>query len=267
MNRNITYKKANIEFSESGQGNAIVLLHGYIESLNVWEDFSEKLLEQNYKVISIDLPGHGNSEVIDEVHTMKMMADVVNKVLEELNIEKCVMIGHSMGGYVTMEFVKNFKNKIQGFCLFNSVPFSDSDEKKTIRDRLVNSIEQGKKMLLAKEHVEKTFATINKDKFVLEKGFLKIIAINTSDKGTIAALKGMKLRKDFMETFENTELPVLWVLGRKDNFISPDIIKQITISDKIDIVFLEKSGHQGFIEEKEKSFDIINNFAKKCYQT
>ena len=56
MTQNITYKGSNIEFSVSGQGNVVVLLHGYIESLNIWEDFTEKLLEHNYKVISIDLP-------------------------------------------------------------------------------------------------------------------------------------------------------------------------------------------------------------------
>ena len=267
MTRNITYNGAKIEFSVSGQGTIIVLLHGYIESLNIWEDFTEKLLEHNYKVISIDLPGHGNSDVIAEVHSMKMMAEVVNEVLLELNVEKCVMVGHSMGGYVTMEFVENYSNKIHAYCLFNSVPFSDSDEKKNVRDRLIKSIEQGKKVLLAKEHVSKTFATENKDKFVEEKGFLKIIGINTSDEGTIAALKGMKIRKNHKETFEKTEIPVLWILGKKDNFISPEIIHQIAKSDKTDIVFLENSGHQGFIEEKERSFDVLNNFIKKFNQT
>lgn len=264
MTQNITYKGSNIEFSVSGQGNVVVLLHGYIESLNIWEDFTEKLLEHNYKVISIDLPGHGNSDVIEEVHSMKMMADVVNEVLEELNVEKCVMVGHSMGGYVTMEFVENYSNKIKAFCLFNSLPFSDSEEKKNARDRLIKSIEQGKKVLLAKEHVSKTFATENKDKFVEEIGFLKIIAINTSDEGTIAALKGMKIRKNHKETFEKTKFPALWILGLKDNFISPRITQQIAESDKIDIVLLENAGHQGFIEEKEKSFDALNNFLEKC---
>lgn len=264
MHKNIKYKNKNIAYSVSGEGNAVIFLHGYIESLNVWDNFVE-LLNQKYKVIAIDLPGHGNSEVFGEISTMSIMADTVNAVLEEEQIKECVVIGHSMGGYVTMELVDQKNEKLKGFCLFHSTPFADTDEKKEVRDRLIKSIEQGKKILLAKEHVEKTFSKENTEKFIEEIGFLKIIAINTSDEGTIAALKGMKERKNYTESFEKTKLPSLLILGAKDNFIPSQIIDELSIPTQMNIEILSNSGHQGYIEEKDKSLKIIDKFLRKIY--
>jgi pimeloyl-ACP methyl ester carboxylesterase len=259
MYHNITLNNKQVSFTDEGKGTPIVLLHGYIEALNVWEDIAKKLFE-NFRVITIDLPGHGNSPVFDKIHTMEFMADYVNEILTHLYINKCVMIGHSMGGYVTMEFLSKYPEKLTGFSLFHSTPFPDSEEKKQIRDRLINAIKQGKKVQLAKEHVEKTFAPENLSKFVQEIGFLKIIAINTSDEGTIAALEGMKIRKNHSQTLSNTPIPGLWIFGEKDNFISTKAKDLLKVPENIKIEILKNSGHQGFIEEKEKSLKILKDF-------
>ena len=81
------------------------------------------------------MPGHGRSGIIDNIHTMDLMAESINHLLNELKIKKCVIIGHSMGGYVTLAFLEKFKEKLLGFSLFHSVPFGDTDEKKKDRDR------------------------------------------------------------------------------------------------------------------------------------
>lgn len=264
MHKNIKYKNKNISYAISGEGNVVVFLHGYIESLNVWDNFIE-LLNRKYKVITIDLPGHGNSEIFGEISTMSIMAEAVNAVLKEEQIKECVVIGHSMGGYVTMELVDQKNEKLKGFCLFHSSPFADSEEKKEVRDRLIKSIEQGKKIPLAKEHVEKTFSQENTANFIEEIGFLKIIAINTSDQGTIAALKGMKERKNYKESFEKTKLPSLLILGTKDNFIPPQIVDELTIPSQMEVKILTNSGHQGYIEEKAISLEIVDEFLRKIY--
>ena len=261
MHNIIKYNDTKISYSDTGEGFPIVLLHGYLESLLVWENFSKKLKTTN-RVISIDLPGHGNSESQSNIHTMKYMADSVNKVLEHLNVKECLMIGHSMGGYVTMEFLNNYPEKLKAICLFHSTPYADSEEKKQVRSRLIEAIEAGKHVSLAKEHVEKTFAPENLEKFVEQIGFLKIIAINTKPNGNIAALKGMKERKDFSTLLEQIKIPSLWIFGKRDNFIDIDILKKIKLNNtKVSI--LNNSGHQGYIEEEEKSYEIIKEFLKE----
>ena len=95
----IKFQKKNIFFTDEGKGKAIVLLHGFTESLKIWSGFASKLAEK-YRVITIDLPGHGKSDCIASIHTMEVMADAVFTVLKNLKVGKCLMIGHSMGGYV-----------------------------------------------------------------------------------------------------------------------------------------------------------------------
>lgn len=255
----IIFQKAEIEFTVAGKGRAVVLLHGYMESLNVWDDFAEKL-SQNYLVISIDLPGHGNSGVINEIHSMELMADVVDEVMSFLKIDKFTLIGHSMGGYVVMEYLSKYPEKLNSYCLFHSTPFADTEEKQNDRDRIIGLIKQGKKVQLAKNHVEKTFADENVEKFAQEIGFLKIIAVNTPDEGVISALKGMKFRKNHYQTMMDAKIPSLWILGKLDNFIPIDNVNQTKIPDNCEIFILEQSGHQGFIEQLEKSIDKIQKF-------
>ena len=105
MTQNIKYKNISIRFREEGEGEPIILLHGYLESLNIWDEFLEEL-SKRFRVVSIDLLGHGKTGNIGQIHTMDMMADAVNFVLVHLDISKCTMIGHSMGGYVTLAFLQ-----------------------------------------------------------------------------------------------------------------------------------------------------------------
>ncbi|MBN2891538.1 MAG: alpha/beta hydrolase [Bacteroidales bacterium] len=258
----ILFNDINIEFSVEGEGKVIVLLHGYMESLSVWEDFGAKLAE-NYKVISIDLPGHGNSGVIQDVHSMQIMAEVVDEVMVFLQIDKFTLIGHSMGGYVTLEYLSKYPEKIEAYCLFHSTPFADTDEKKEERERIVDLIHQGKKVQLAKNHVEKTFADKNINIFAGEIGFLKVIAVNTPDNGIVAALRGMKDRKDHFETMILSKAPSLWIFGRKDNFIGVDSVSNIQVPSKCKIIILENSGHQGYIEEQKYSMEVVADFLEQ----
>ncbi len=255
----IKFKNSVIEYIVKGEGKPVVLLHGYLESLNVWGSFADEL-SKKHKIISIDLPGHGNSGIFDEIHTMKLMAESVNSVLEVENTEKCSIIGHSMGGYVLMQFMEMYPEKLETACLFHSSPFADDDDKKKIREQLIEAIRAGKKVLLAKDHVEKTFAIENIDKFTQEIGFLKVIAVNTSNEGTIAALEGMKIRKDTSATLLKTKIPILWIFGKKDNFIHINIKDSLKLPKNIKVEVLKKSGHQGFIEEPEKSLKIVKKF-------
>ena len=129
MENFIQFKGAKIHFTDTRKGRCIVLLHGFLESMEIWNEYV-KLLSKRYRVICIDLPGHGKSENIGYVHTMELMADCVKEVLYSLQITKCVMIGHSMGGYVTLAFAEKHERNLRGFALFHSHAAPDSEEKK-----------------------------------------------------------------------------------------------------------------------------------------
>jgi pimeloyl-ACP methyl ester carboxylesterase len=260
----VNFRNTSIRYKAEGTGRAILLLHGYLESLDIWHEFSGKL-NKKFTVISIDLPGHGLSGIIANAHTMEIMAEAVNAVLNELNIKKCVLIGHSMGGYVTVAFADLFPDKLYGYCLFHSTPFADTEEKKQNRNREIELVNQGKKELIFNTNVPKAFANDNLDRLKSDVERALEIAANTVDDGIKAILEGMKQRPDRSDILASSNIPVLLILGKKDNYIPFNVImEKIRLSDKGELFILENSGHMGFIEETEKSLSALTSFAEKC---
>jgi len=257
-NYNINGKQ--IGYFDCGKGKVIVLLHGYLETKEVWIDFAEKL-SINFRVIAIDIPGHGKSEVFSEIHSMELMATVVNKLLTELNIDKCNIVGHSMGGYVMLAFAELFPERVEKIVLFHSSVYADAPEKKGNRLNDIKLINSGKLSEIVDNHIPKTFANDNTVLFKNEINKMKYFGKQNNPSGVIALVKGMMQRKDKQEFIKNYKFPLCFIFGKKDNFISVDVAtNMIQLNDKTETVWLSDSGHMGFIEEKEKSLQTILNF-------
>lgn len=258
------FKNSTIRYKVEGAGTVVVLLHGYLESLKIWNKFSDKLSKE-FRVICIDLPGHGRSGIVAGAHTMEIMAEGVIAVLDKLNIDKCILIGHSMGGYVTMAFADLYPDRLYGYSLFHSTPFPDTDEKRKNRDKEIELVNQGRKELISKTNVPKAFADDNLVRLSSEIELAIKIALETPDEGITTILEGMKLRPDRTEILKNSKIPVLLILGKKDNYIPfTDVANKIILNEKGELLVLENSGHMGFIEETEKSLNGMSLFIKKC---
>ena len=135
---------------DSQQGErCVVLLHGYLESMFVWDDFVP-LLYKRVRVVTLDLPGHGISEVRGECHSMEYLADVVRDALQALGIARCTLVGHSMGGYVALAFCERHPEMLDGLVLFSSTPNADTEEKRENRRREIALVRAGKKEQLAR---------------------------------------------------------------------------------------------------------------------
>ena len=78
-------------------------------------------LSKNNTIITIDFPGHGKSGVISEIHSMELMAEVVDQLLQHLQISSATFIGHSMGGYVTLAYAEIYPHKIEKIILLNNL--------------------------------------------------------------------------------------------------------------------------------------------------
>ncbi|MBA7580647.1 Pimeloyl-[acyl-carrier protein] methyl ester esterase [subsurface metagenome] len=260
----IDFKNTTIRFKDEGKGTVVVLLHGYLESLEIWSAFSTDLAE-HCRVISIDLPGHGKSGVIEKVHTMELLAQTVKSVMDQLNIEKYFIVGHSLGGYVALAFLELFPERLSGFLLFHSHPLADSNEVIENRKREIKLVENGKKDLIYTVNIPKAFATDNLEKFSEQVNYAKEIAMDISGEGIIAVLNGMINKTDRSDILARTSLPFLWILGKKDNYIPYEVIlKRIELPKQGKIITLESSGHMGFMEERKKSLNAILGFLN-CY--
>jgi pimeloyl-ACP methyl ester carboxylesterase len=230
-----------------------VFLHGYLESSESWNDFV-KLFADEYYVVCIDLPGHGKSAILSENMTMEIMANAVIEICDELRIHAFNLVGHSMGGYVSLELIKNYPDRLNTVVLLHSHCFADSDEKKANRDREIELVRAGKKDLIVNSNIPRLYANHNHETFVESIKNSKKIALQTHDSGIIAALNAMKSRTDKTELLMKTSVPVLLIGGKHDNLIPFEamekIKKQVSL---VKLVALENSGHMGFIEEKDKT--------------
>lgn len=260
MLKSVPFHSSSVHFDDLGSGKVIVLLHGYLETMDIWGEFARKLAK-TYRVITIDIPGHGKSGKVNEVHDMDLMADAVNTVLTFLRVEKCFMVGHSMGGYVTLSFMAKYRYKLYGISLFHSTPFADSDEKKANRDREIALIKDCKKDILFNTNIPKGFATDNLEKFANDVTRAKAIGAQNNEEGIIALLEGMKIRADRQNMLKETGLPVLFILGKKDNYIPYDLMYSVAQRTATgEILTLENSGHMGFVEEPELCINTLNSF-------
>lgn len=115
----LAYKNININYTDTGKGTAIVLLHGFLENQTMWNSFLPELTKK-YRVITVDQLGHGETGCLGYIHTMEDMADAVHAVLQELRIRKVILVGHSMGGYVSLAFAELYPDMVKGIVLQNS---------------------------------------------------------------------------------------------------------------------------------------------------
>ncbi len=255
--KNILYKNTNISFTDSGKGKAIVLLHGFLENKKMWSEYVE-LFAQNYRVVTIDLLGHGKSDCLGYVHTMEDNANAVNAVLEDLNIEKAIIVGHSMGGYVGLAFAELYPEKIQKLVLLNSTSKEDSEERKLNRTRAIKAVKQNYVSFVSLA-IANLFSENNRTRLAEEIEKVKTEALKTPLQGIIASQEGMKIRKDREELVRKNLFPILLILGKKDPVLNyEESLSQIE-DTTAELVSFE-DGHMSQIENKEELKTVLLNF-------
>lgn len=256
------FKNIEIHFTSVGVGNTIVLLHGFLENLTMWDQIALQL-SKKYQVICIDLLGHGHTENLGYIHSMEMQAEIAKHVLDKLKINKYALIGHSMGGYVALAIAELHPQNLQGLCLMNSTALSDSPEKKVNRDRGIEAVKYNSD-LFVKMAIPNLFSEENQSKFPTEIGEITNEALKMSPQGIIAAMEGMKNRKDRSQLYKTLKIPLQLIIGKKDPALDYDSLISQTKKTKVKLVEFP-DGHMSHIENKNTLINTLNGFVLSCY--
>ena len=259
----LNYKKAAVFYTDTAtsNGTTIVLLHGFLENASMWNEISSELSKRN-RIVTIDLLGHGRSDCLGYLHSMELFSETVEAVLKQLRIRKCIVIGHSLGGYVALAFAERNPQKIKGLCLLNATSNEDDQERKQSRTR-ANMMIQNNFTTMVRMSFTNLFSEVSRVNYADEIKNGLDEALKTSIQGYIAGQEGMKLRPNRNHVLAKNDFKKMIITGRKDPVL--EIQKSIEEAEKTNsklIIFPD--GHMSHIENFAKLIVVLKNFTKDC---
>ncbi len=263
MLKTIDYKGAACVYRIEGKGKVIMLVHGFIEEGSMWKD-TVNMLAKNYKVVVPDLPGFGKSSLTEDV-SIEGYAEYVKAICDKEKIKKLTLLGHSMGGYVTLYFAEKYGDMLKGFGLVNSHCFADAPEKKENRKKSIEFIRKHG----SKPFVTELYNSIFHDKFKKKNrkfidGLIKQAAKYTPE-SLMRATAAMMNRQDKQEVLKNSKVPVLIIGGKEDNSAPLDLVlKQAAMPAIAEIHIYGEAKHMSIFERKKEALAAIKGFCDRC---
>lgn len=250
-----------------GEGPMVVLLHGFGEDGGIWKNQYEALT--GFQLIIPDLPGSGKSDLIDDM-SIEGMADWLKELLSSFYLtssKRTVIIGHSMGGYVTLALAEKYPGILNGFGLFHSTAYADSEEKKATRRKAIEFIKEHGAFEFLKTSIPNLYGSLSKTekKQLIEEQIA--FSNNFSNEALVSYYEAMIKRPDRTGVLKSSKTPVLFILGKYDNAVPlKDGLEQCSLPDLAYIHVLESSGHMGMREEPKESNRILKNYLNICHR-
>ena len=262
----ILFENRELHYRDEGRGNTetIVLLHGFLQTLDVWSSLTLSLM-RSMRVITVDLPGHGYSSTWSDVHTMDFMARAVKAVLDHTGVERCVMAGHSMGGYVALAFADQYPYMLRGLVLLHSHAMADDSTKRLQRDEVCHQVHLNRAGFIV-DFITNLFDESKRQPMAQDIKELRDQCLENREEGIVAAQRGMKVRTSRVRTLATLEVPVLFIYGKNDNRIPLEMgLSQATIPHRSEVVLLDNVAHISFMEDREYVKTRLRHFVNQCY--
>lgn len=251
------YKEKNIHFKNEGSGEAVVLIHGFLENLSMWDEITASLANTN-QVIRLDLPGFGKSECVEKIHSMKLFAECTYQLLLELQISRFTIIGHSMGGYTALEFAKICPEKIENLILFHSTAKADSEGKKKDRERAISAVME-KQSIYLKTAIPFLFPKQLQHIVSTQIHQMTTDAEALKSKAITAALMGMKERNDSNALLKDLNCRKTYIAGSLDPLLKITDLKKEATNNSAHFIEIENAGHMSHWENPQEVISFIQN--------
>lgn len=262
MDNHIIFNNQPLHYRVQGHGPWVILLHGFLESIEIWNDLSLEL-SSSFSLLMVDLPGHGRSGLNGEEQPLPLMGAAVRALMSQLNITDFILCGHSMGGYVSLEIARELPSQTKGLILLHSHAAPDDDTAKENRLRTINIVRSNHSNFIH-SFIPDLFAEVNKDRLSDQIGRLKNRAASISGKAIIAALQGMRDRESSLDILMNASFPVYFIVGKDDSRMPYEkIVAQSMLPRHSEMLLLENVGHMGFLEAPEVIFPAIRHFCER----
>jgi 3-oxoadipate enol-lactonase len=209
-----------LAYEMSGAGSPIVLLHGFPFNRTLWREQAEAFSE-HYRVVTVDLRGHGETTATRDPATMEVMAQDVAALLDELEIARVVLGGLSMGGYVALAFYRLFPERVRALVLADTRPQADTGEARVTREETaIRALNEGMHTI-ADAMLQKLLSPSTQAERPDIVARVREMIMHTDPQGAASALRGMAVRQDQTEFLREINCPTLIVVGSLDLITPP----------------------------------------------
>jgi len=241
-------------------GDVLVLIHGFAEDGAIWDRQTE-YLKKNHRLLVPDLPGSGRSSALPRETTMDELADFIKAVLDAEAVGQAILIGHSMGGYITLAFAEKYPGRLKAFGFFHSTAYADTEEKRSARRKGIEFIRNNGAALFIKQSIPNLFAEGSRAEHSATITKLTDRYANIDPGSLIYYYRAMIDRPDRTETLKRTALPVLFIIGGQDPTIPVQSSLEQTHMPQLALIHvLVASGHMGMLEEGAAGNAILEKF-------
>ncbi len=262
MVKKTSFQNVPGSWRSAGEGPALVLLHGFTEDHRVWLPVS-KALEAQYRLILPDLHGSGGTSWPAGGSSMEQMADWVSFILEEEKVTEAVVIGHSMGGYVTLALAERAPEKCRAIGLFCSHPYADDEQKRQGRDRTIALIQEKGSGSFISSFVPGLFDPRNLPAMQDTVAELRAMNAEFGQEAHIIQLQAMRKRPDRTTLMKQWPKPMLVVGGKQDPILPyQNILNSAVLAPTTVFHGIEGAGHMVHYEKPEKTIALIDEFMK-----
>lgn len=265
MQKTFSTTGTKITYDLLGEGFPVVLIHGFGEDRHIWDE-QAKYLSSFCQLIIPDLPGSGDSFTTHENQPsqLEFYADCLYELLKAEQVTTCIMLGHSMGGYITVRFAECYSKIVSGFGLVHSTAFADSEEKKLVRKKGIDAMAEYGAYAFLKTVTPNLFGKKFKAAHPEKVEALAESGNNFSVKSLQQYYRAMMNRPDRTEVIRQAHVPVLFIIGTED-IAAPlnDVLQQTYLAPISYVTILEEAGHMGMWESVEKVNEAIATFIKE----
>jgi len=262
----IYYESSPVFYRIEGDGFPVILIHGFAEDGTIWQNQIAHLAK-SYKLVIPDLPGSSHSFFNAKLATVEDFADCIQRIVDEEKIATCVIIGHSLGGYVTLAFAEKYPKKLNGLGLFHSTVYGDNEEKKAARKKGIEFIKRYGAAEFIKQSVPKLFAEdFNKKHPEIVNELID--RYNNFNPGSLVSYyDAMMKRPDRTRLLKSFKKPVLFIAGEKDNAVPIEhSLQQSYLPEICYFHVLVDTAHMGMFETMNLSNEIISDFLEQAIQ-
>lgn len=243
-----TINGVKISYEDQGQGPAVLLVHAFPLSGEMWQQ-QVFALSRQYRIIVPDMRGFGNSDVPPGPYPMETFADDVAGLLDTLGIEKVVLGGLSMGGYISLAFVRRHAARLRGLILADTRATADTDEGKASRETNAQMVEAQGAGAIADKMVPNMLSPSTPPE---QQTYLRSIIERNTPQGIAAALRGMALRPDSSDLLPTIKVPTLVIVGEDDMLSSPDEVRGLHMAiPGSRMVEIGRAGHVANVDNPE----------------